>query len=75
MHTEDFQKVFYAVSQSLVLVLQLTARHAQNLIFLSFLKRFMDAKLIKNSNSKSRGYRIKPIIQNMFGYCKPFFIH
>lgn len=62
-------------TESLVLVLQLTAKYVQYLIFLSFLKRFMDAKLIKNSNSKSRGYRINLITQNMLGYCNPFFIY
>lgn len=61
-------------TKSLVLVLQLTAKYVQHLIFLSFLKHLMDAKLIKNSNSKSKGYRINLIIQNMFGYCNPFFI-
>lgn len=64
-------------TESLVLVLQLTAKYVQYLIFLSFLKRFMDAKLIKNSNSKSRGYRINLITQTevMLGYCNPFFIY
>lgn len=61
--------------KSIVLALQLTAKYAQHLIFLSFLKRFMDAKLIKNRISKSRSYRINLIIQNMFGYCNPFFIY
>lgn len=48
--------------ESIVPVLQLSAKYAEHLIFLSFLKCCMDAKLIRSCNSKSRGYRINPII-------------
>lgn len=48
--------------KSIVLVLPLTAKHMQHLIFVSFLKCCMDAKIIKSCNSKSRSYRVNLII-------------
>jgi len=50
----------FAVIKSAALALQLAAKYAQHLIFLSFLKYCMDATLI--GSSKSRGYKINLII-------------
>lgn len=47
---------------STVLVLQLPAKYLQHLMFLSFLKHYMDAELNQSCNSKSKGYRLNLII-------------